>query len=195
VFEDEHVLTGDPTNPPAELEHGQLLWDGVEGGGGSGGPGEATTTPWEPYTPTVLGLTIGNGVQNNQWRYSGTDTIEVSNEFTLGTTSAVTDRVLWGPPPGLTIDGSVVIAGNAYFVDAAYDKRLVDADYDERTDRAAGTDRTYLATVINNGNNIGPAWPDNQTGKTSYVAATEPFTWEAGDRMSQSWRAKITRGA
>ena len=35
----EHVLTGDPENPPAELDAGQLLWDGVEGGGGSGGGG------------------------------------------------------------------------------------------------------------------------------------------------------------
>jgi len=24
----EHVLVGDPTNPPPELEHGQLMWDG-----------------------------------------------------------------------------------------------------------------------------------------------------------------------
>ena len=35
----EHVLTGDPENPPAELDAGQLLWDGVEGGSGSGGGG------------------------------------------------------------------------------------------------------------------------------------------------------------
>lgn len=24
----EHVLVGDPNDPPAELEHGQLMWDG-----------------------------------------------------------------------------------------------------------------------------------------------------------------------
>ena len=27
----EHVLVGDPNNPPAELEHGQLMWDGDDG--------------------------------------------------------------------------------------------------------------------------------------------------------------------
>ena len=35
----EHVLTGDPGNPPAGLDAGQLLWDGVEGGSGGGGGG------------------------------------------------------------------------------------------------------------------------------------------------------------
>lgn len=34
-FDGEHVLTGDPAAPPAELEVGQLLWDGV---GSEGGP-------------------------------------------------------------------------------------------------------------------------------------------------------------
>lgn len=35
-FDGDHVLTGDPLNPPAELQVGQLLWDGVEGTGGGG---------------------------------------------------------------------------------------------------------------------------------------------------------------
>jgi len=35
----EHVLTGDPENPPAGLDAGQLLWDGVEGGSGGGDAG------------------------------------------------------------------------------------------------------------------------------------------------------------
>jgi hypothetical protein len=30
VFEDEHVLVGDPNNPPEELDEGQLMWDGQE---------------------------------------------------------------------------------------------------------------------------------------------------------------------
>ena len=30
----EHVLTGDPVTPPVELSGGQLLWDGIPGGGG-----------------------------------------------------------------------------------------------------------------------------------------------------------------
>ena len=157
--------------------------DKVAGGGGSG---EATTTPWEPYTATVIDLTIGNGVHNNQWRYLGTDTIEVSNEFTLGTTSAVTDWPCWGPPPGLTIDDSVVIAGNSYFLDAEYEKR---------TARTAGTDRVYVGTVVKNGDNVGPAMMSYSTGRTSYLSPTKPFTWATGDRISQSWRAKITRGA
>ena len=37
---DEHVIVGDPNNPPDELEHGQLMWDGnssSSGGDGDGG--------------------------------------------------------------------------------------------------------------------------------------------------------------
>ena len=37
TFDGDHVLTGDPLDPPADLAAGQLLWDGVEGGGDSGG--------------------------------------------------------------------------------------------------------------------------------------------------------------
>ena len=39
TFDGDHVLTGDPLNPPAELGAGQLLWDGVEGGGSGDGGG------------------------------------------------------------------------------------------------------------------------------------------------------------
>ena len=41
---DEHVIVGDPNNPPDELEHGQLMWDGnssSSGGGDGGGDGFA----------------------------------------------------------------------------------------------------------------------------------------------------------
>lgn len=40
TFDDEHVLTGDPENPPADLAEGQLLWDGVEDVEGDAGPHE-----------------------------------------------------------------------------------------------------------------------------------------------------------
>ena len=32
TFDGDHVLTGDPDNPPADLAAGQLLWDGVASG-------------------------------------------------------------------------------------------------------------------------------------------------------------------
>lgn len=52
----EHVLTGDPENPPAELDAGQLLWDGVEGGSGSGGGGPHDHDEYLPLTGgTVTG--------------------------------------------------------------------------------------------------------------------------------------------
>jgi hypothetical protein len=65
VFEDEHVLVGDPNDPPEELEHGQLLWDGVEGGGGGGGSFDGDYLPLTggtvtgDLTVTVNGLISG----------------------------------------------------------------------------------------------------------------------------------------
>lgn len=52
-FDGDHVLTGDPLNPPAELQVGQLLYDGVEGTGG--GPHEH-----DEYLPLSGGTLTGD---------------------------------------------------------------------------------------------------------------------------------------
>jgi len=63
----EHVLTGDPENPPAELDAGQLLWDGVEGGSGSGGGGSfegehvLTGDPQNPPADWTVGQLLYDG--------------------------------------------------------------------------------------------------------------------------------------
>jgi len=55
-FDGEHVLTGDVDNPPEELDVGQLMWDGVEGGsGGGGGPHD------HDYLPLAGGTLTGDG--------------------------------------------------------------------------------------------------------------------------------------
>jgi hypothetical protein len=64
-FDGEHVLTGDVDNPPEELDVGQLMWDGVEGGsgggGGDGGPHNHDYLPLEGGTLTG-GLIVGGSV-------------------------------------------------------------------------------------------------------------------------------------
>ena len=56
-FEGEHVLTGDPLDPPEELQVGQLLYDGdpSTGGGGDAGPHDH-----DEYLPLTGGTVTGD---------------------------------------------------------------------------------------------------------------------------------------
>ena len=56
TFDGDHVLTGDPDSPPADLAAGQLLWDGVEGGSG----GDAGPHDHDDYLPLVGGTLTGD---------------------------------------------------------------------------------------------------------------------------------------
>jgi hypothetical protein len=49
-FDGEHVLTGDPDSPPEGWAVGQLLYDGLEDGGGDGGPHDHDYLPLEGGT-------------------------------------------------------------------------------------------------------------------------------------------------
>ena len=57
TFDGDHVLTGDPLDPPADLAAGQLLWDGVEGGSGGGG---AAGPHDHDYLPLEGGVVTGD---------------------------------------------------------------------------------------------------------------------------------------
>ena len=58
TFDGDHVLTGDVDNPPEELAVGQLMWDGVEGGG-SGGGGDGGPHDHD-YLPLAGGTLTGD---------------------------------------------------------------------------------------------------------------------------------------
>ena len=59
TFDGDHVLTGDVDNPPEELAVGQLMWDGVEGGG-SGGSGDGGGPHDHDYLPLEGGTLTGD---------------------------------------------------------------------------------------------------------------------------------------
>ena len=60
-------MTGDPDNPPAELDAGQLLWDGVEGSGGGGGGGPHNHAEYLPLEGgTLSGDLVVDGVASLQ---------------------------------------------------------------------------------------------------------------------------------
>ena len=65
TFDGDHVLTGDPLDPPADLAAGQLLWDGVEGGSGGGGDAGPHDHDYLPLTGGTLtgDLTVDGRIQ------------------------------------------------------------------------------------------------------------------------------------
>ena len=65
TFDGDHVLTGDPLDPPADLAAGQLLWDGVEGGSGGGGDAGPHDHDYLPLTGGTLtgDLTVDGQIQ------------------------------------------------------------------------------------------------------------------------------------
>ena len=84
TFDGDHVLTGDPLNPPAGLGAGQLLWDGVEGGGsGGGGPHDH-----DDYLPLEGGIVTGDLQVSGQMSvFNGTSsapTYSFWNDRTVG---------------------------------------------------------------------------------------------------------------
>jgi len=85
-FDGEHVLTGDVDNPPEELDVGQLMWDGVEGGsgggGGDGGPHNHDYLPLEGGTLTG-GLIVGGRLEVANAAIRGYDGNETWPAFTF----------------------------------------------------------------------------------------------------------------
>jgi hypothetical protein len=96
-FEGEHVLTGDPENPPAELDLGQLLWDGGEGGvpGPKAWIDIALISPW---------TNLGSSTQDAQYRLVG-DMVQLRGKIKGGTTGSRAFALPEGfrPPTNLTI--------------------------------------------------------------------------------------------
>jgi hypothetical protein len=102
-FDGEHVLTGDPNDPPAELQVGQLLWDGDSYG--SGAPGEvvyidsALYRVLDTYTDTQTDIALDAG---------GVFPFDTIAEFTLSGIMQKPDRggsyycFLWCSLPGPT---------------------------------------------------------------------------------------------
>ena len=79
-FDGEHVLIGDPDSPPEGWAVGQLLYDGLEDGGGDAGPHDHDYLPLEGGTVTgdlqVDGKIIvksGGGATNSAIGFNGLD--------------------------------------------------------------------------------------------------------------------------
>ena len=84
TFDGDHVLTGDPLDPPADLAAGQLLWDGVEGGsGGDAGPHD------HDYLPLAGGTLTGDLQVGGQTKAASSTPGKPSYAFTADPTTGI----------------------------------------------------------------------------------------------------------
>jgi hypothetical protein len=119
---------------------------------------------WATYTPTVTGITLGNGTVLGRYRLVG-KTVNGIIEFTWGTTSSMVGFPTFTLAPvnaPLNATGGrpakVVFfnAGNNYFI--------------------GGCVLTSSAVAV-------AGIPANTTGALTALTATTPFTWHAGDKV------------
>jgi hypothetical protein len=114
---------------------------------------------WKAFTPTLSGLTIGNGVLDFKYSQIG-KTVHVKGKITLGSTSSVTTTVDIGTPVASTGYSTGYLLGNF----AAYNNTTV---WSGMMISVANT--TSFRVVIQ----------DTSTtfAKAADISASNPFTW------------------
>ena len=118
TFEGEHVLTGDPDDPPTGWEEGQLLWDGnTTTYNGDEIENNSNHNHENTYLALGGGTIIGNlGVEGNltaraTWTQdlSVDGTLNVSGAATVEGNRVVTVTASNGTPPSGALEGDIHI--------------------------------------------------------------------------------------
>lgn len=112
------------------------------------------------YTPTVSGITLGNGVVTGRWQRAG-KTVIGSITLTLGSTTAMTGLATFSLPVAPS-HASAGRPASACLLDAG-----------------SGTYAAMAVVVAASVVYVGPA-----AGSLTAFTATTPFTWAAGDTIS-----------
>jgi hypothetical protein len=120
----------------------------------------ATQFPWVAYSPTISGLTLGNGTISTRYQAIG-KTYILNITVTLGSTSAITGDLRFALPTS----ANKFSAGSTWLEDVSVGVYTGTALINT-TDiyvRATATNATY--------------------GTTSNLSSTVPFTWATGDNI------------
>jgi hypothetical protein len=124
---------------------------------------------WATWSPTVTGLTKGNGTEVARYRNNG-KMVDIFYQFTLGSTSSITGQVYLTPPVNSIYDLSIACA---YFYDAGV------------ADVPAGI---YMAKTVIYPKTMGTAGTYlNQ----AQLNATTPFTWGTGDMFNFNFSYEV----
>jgi hypothetical protein len=155
------IIYASGVSTPARLgigSTGQLL--GVSGGVPAWGG------TWTTWSPTVAGITVGNGTQTARYCQIG-KTVFYEYGFTLGSTSAVTNTI--------TVPAPVAYKGTSVWVPSG---QLFIEDFNTMF---------YYGIVIlqqSTGNLITQLYNTSGSYATqAYTNATTPFTWGTNDRV------------
>lgn len=135
------------------------------------GSGWATFAGSGTYTPTLTGITVGNGTSSSRWSRVGS-IVSVQGSFTFGSTSAVTGTVSVSlPVTAAAFYGTAATnydVGNSTFLDVGAQL------YYGRVSAQASTTAFYLYRQVVSGSAI----------VFGALSATLPHTWSTGDIIS-----------
>lgn len=150
-----------PTNVEGHLIY-ETNTDRVLLGTGSGSNWVCLAEPIQTWTPSVSGLTTGNGTWvAYSWRANGIE--YCIGRFTFGSTSAVTGALVVTLPSTALSSSVVEITGQFTDLSASAEYPL------------SGRLVTTTTAVI------GPTLTSGTYGSRSTTSATVPFTWATGD--------------
>ena len=124
-----------------------------------------TPGAWTAYTPTLAGITLGNGTMSARYALIG-KTMHLRFDFTLGSTSAITGQARFSLPSGITTPfplAEPVGVGNA-LIGSNYSLIVTVNTSSQLTAKIQRADATYLVS-------------ENTT-------STTPGTWTTGSKLS-----------
>jgi hypothetical protein len=117
---------------------------------------------WTNYTPTWTNLTLGDGSQSGEYRYSQ-DQIRVRGTLIFGSTTAVTGTISLLIPNSATSAASGLSVGNLVLEDVGA--------------------RLYVGQTLVATSSTAIAFYHSESGNGGAVNATAPFTWAVGDAI------------
>lgn len=122
------------------------------------------STEWIPYTPSIGGLTLGNGTVEAYWKRIG-DSISIKVSIQLGTTSSMGTGLTVAYPNGLTKSSKTTSP-----IDNIGSAELIDVNVS--ANRQLGEVRAQVGDV------------QIYTEDSTAISSASPFTWTTSDSIS-----------
>jgi hypothetical protein len=124
---------------------------------------------WTTWSPTVTGLTKGNGTEVARYRNNG-KMVDIFYQFTLGSTSSITGQVYLTPPINSVYDLTIACAfmfdtAGGYYPSAIYMPKTV----------------IYLKTLGTGGTYL----------DLGQLTSTTPFTWNTTDMFNFNFSYEV----